>query len=95
MKQLLVTGAAFALLALVYSPAQANCTCQCVNGRMQPLCDSSIDLPPLCPPIVCPIATPSVAPISPPTLPPLGTTSCQQARLCDPYGNCRWQSVCR
>lgn len=29
--------------------AKGGCICQCVNGQMQPLCDSSIDLPPLCP----------------------------------------------
>jgi hypothetical protein len=26
---------------------------------MQPLCDSAIDLPPMCPPTICPIMTPS------------------------------------
>lgn len=30
--------------------ARASCTCQCVNGHMQPLCDNSIDLPPIMPP---------------------------------------------
>jgi hypothetical protein len=73
----------------------AGCTCQCVNGRMQPLCSSSIDLPPICPPAICPITAPSIAPIQPPTLPPLGTSSCRQAQVCDTYGNCRWQQVCR
>jgi len=90
-----VTSLAAAVLLAGSTTAYAECTCQCVNGHMQPLCDSSIDLPPICPPMVCPIATPSIAPISPPTLPPLGTTSCRQARVCDPYGNCRWQEVCR
>lgn len=75
--------------------AWAGCTCQCVDGEMQPLCDSTIDLEPICPPAVCPIASPSIAPIQPPTLPPLGTSSCRQARLCDNFGNCRWQEVCR
>jgi hypothetical protein len=74
--------------------AYAGCTCQCVNGQMQPLCDSSIDLAPICPPTICPITAPSIVPINPPTLPPLGTTSCRQAQVCDPYGNCRWQQVC-
>jgi hypothetical protein len=92
----LLHPAMFALVFILYSTAaHAECTCQCVNGRMQPLCDNSIGVPPICPPTVCPIASPSIAPISPPTLPPLGTTSCQQARVCDPYGNCRWQQVCR
>jgi hypothetical protein len=79
---------------LLSTRAEASCTCQCVDGEMQPLCSSSIDIPPICPPRICPIAGPSIAPINPPTIPPLGTSSCRQARICDPYGNCRWQQVC-
>lgn len=75
--------------------AYAECVCQCVNGQMQPLCQNSIDLPPICPPAICPIASPSIAPINPPTIPPLGTTSCRQARVCDTVGHCQWQQVCR
>jgi hypothetical protein len=82
------------LALLLSAPAEASCTCQCVDGEMQPLCSSSIDIPPICPPRICPIAGPSIAPINPPTIPPLGTSSCRQARICDPYGNCRWQQVC-
>jgi hypothetical protein len=95
MKRSFMTAVCAGLLTLASTALHAGCTCQCVNGRMQPLCDSAIDLRPLCPPTVCPIASPSMAPISPLMLPPLGTNSCQQARLCDPYGNCRWQPVCR
>src|SRR6516165_7957828 len=84
-----------ALLAIPISTARAGCTCQCVNEAMQPLCDSAIDLPPLCPPTLCPLMSPSLAPLNPPTLPPLGTSECHQARVCDQFGNCRWQQVCR
>ena len=80
---------------LTSARVEASCTCQCVNGEMQPLCSSAIDIPPICPPRICPIAGPSIAPINPPTIPPLGTSSCRQARVCDPFGNCRWQQVCR
>lgn len=27
--------------------ANASCSCECVNGQMQALCDSAIDLPPI------------------------------------------------
>jgi hypothetical protein len=86
--------AAVVLLASV-AHANAQCVCQCVDGQMQPLCQSAIDFPPLCPPTICPITSPSIAPIDPPILPPLGTTQCRQARVCDPSGHCRWQQVCR
>lgn len=44
---------AFGATAFLASPAMADCTCECVNGQMQPLCDRSIDLPPICPPTLC------------------------------------------
>ena len=68
-RELIALVAMFAFLfILAYTTvARADCTCECVNGHMQPLCDSSIDLPPICPPTICPIAPPSITPISPPT----------------------------
>ena len=86
---------AFTLLLLGGAAANAGCTCQCVDGQMQPLCGSSMDLPPLCPPTICPLAPPSIAPLNPLTLPPLGTSQCGQAQVCDRSGNCRWQQGCR
>ena len=88
---LLIIGA----VLLLGGRADSSCTCECVDGAMQPLCSNAIDLPPICPPRTCPLATPSIAPINPPTVPPLGTSACRQARLCDQFGNCRWQQVCR
>ena len=84
------------LLDLLWvAPARAACLCQCVDGEMQPLCESTIDLKPICPRAVCFPPPPSLAPLNPATLPPLGATACRQAQLCDSYGNCRWQQVCR
>ena len=94
MKIAIAAIALFSVLLLA-PQAEAGCTCQCVNGQMQPLCDNAIDLPPICPPTICPIMAPSIAPLQAPRLPPLGTTSCRQARVCDQFGNCRWQEVCR
>lgn len=86
---------AIALLLASSIAARAACECQCVDGRMQPLCDSAIDMRPMCPAMLCPMAPPSLAPIAPQTLPPLGTTQCRQARVCDVMGHCGWQEVCR
>lgn len=80
--------------AIMCSDAWASCTCKCVDGEMQPLCQNSFDVPPVCPPAVCSPVPPSVAPIMPPTVPPIGATSCHPAQVCDQYGNCRWQKVC-
>lgn len=29
--------------------AEARCVCRCVNGEVQPICESAIDLPPIRP----------------------------------------------
>ncbi len=86
---------AVALVVGMSAMAHADCTCRCVDGEMQPICDNAIDFRPICPPAICPIDVPSIAPLSPPILPPLGTSSCRQARVCDTRGNCQWQQVCR
>jgi hypothetical protein len=82
------------LLLCLCETAHAACSCQCVDGQVEPLCESAIDLPPLCPPAICPITTPSIPPIMTPAIPPLGTSHCTQARVCDRAGNCQWQRVC-
>jgi hypothetical protein len=38
----------------------ADCVCRCVDGEMQALCNSSIEIAPICPPRVCPIMSPSI-----------------------------------
>ena len=43
---------AYAIIGLA-SPAQAGCTCQCVERADAPLCSSALDLPAICPPTVC------------------------------------------
>jgi hypothetical protein len=73
----------------------AACVCRCVDGVMQPLCDSSIDLPPICPITVCAIAPPSIKPIQPLGNLPIGTSQCSQRQVLNP--NTRqyeWRSVC-
>ena len=90
-----LTLATVAMLSLS-QPGDAACVCRCVNGNMQALCSSSIDLPPICPPTVCPITPPSVAPIQQPRVPPIGTTQCRQAQVVNPQtGRYEWREVCR
>lgn len=88
---LLLTG-----LAISSTNTDASCVCRCVNGEMQALCSSSIDLPPICPPTVCPITPPSIAPIQTPRVPPIGTTVCRQAQVFNQRtGQYEWREVCR
>lgn len=82
-------------LLLLVTHASAACVCRCVDGEMQPLCSSSIDLPPICPLTICGIVPPSIAPIAPPALPPLGTSECHQRQVMNPdTRRYEWQRVC-
>lgn len=76
--------------------ANASCSCECVNGQMQALCDSAIDLPPICPPKICPLPSPRRAPLQSPTLPPIGTSQCWQEQVYNPMLNdYEWQKICQ
>lgn len=73
----------------------ADCECACVNGRVQALCASTLDIQPICPPRVCQITPPSVAPIQQPRVPPVGTRYCQQEQVYNQYsGQYEWREVC-
>ncbi|HEY4986769.1 MAG TPA: hypothetical protein VII39_09130 [Bradyrhizobium sp.] len=80
---------------LVSTTAKASCACRCVDGEMQPLCTSSIDLPPICPMTTCALTPPAIRPIQPPQLPPLGTTQRSQHQVFNPAARrYDWQTVC-
>ena len=73
----------------------AGCYCACMNGVNQPFCESTLDLPPLCPPRICPIETPSIEPLPSLDLPPIGTTYCEEEQVYDDYeGRYVWREVC-
>jgi hypothetical protein len=77
-------------LALAFSPAgYADCYCEYINGVMQPMCGSSLDLRPTC-------ATTTYVPAytARPVLPPLRAESCRPAMICNGHGFCRWRWVC-
>ena len=92
MKKLLLT----LVLSLTSFGTYAACSCQCVNGQMQPICNNSMDMPPMCPPTMCPMTPPSVAPISPSTMPPLGTSQCSNEQVLNQYTRqYEWKRICR
>jgi hypothetical protein len=96
MCRLICSAAVVLCAAVLVNDASASCVCRCVNGEVQALCSSSIDLPPICPPRVCPITPPSVAPIQAPRVPPIGTTVCRQAQVFNQRtGQYEWREVCR
>jgi hypothetical protein len=89
----LLLAAVFELL--LTAEARASCVCRCVDGATQPLCESSIDLPPICPATVCAFVPPSIKPVQPPAIPPLGTSQCSQREVLNPTTRqYEWRNVC-
>ena len=90
-----ILGLVIAGTLFVPHSATAGCICVCMNGQNQPLCDNSLDLPPICPPRVCPIEPPSIQPITPPRIPPVGTSVCTTELVWDDYqAQYVWREVC-
>jgi hypothetical protein len=76
--------------------AEAACSCHCVNGQVQALCTSPMDIQPICSPTICPIVPPSIRPIETPRLPPIGTTQCSNQQVYNPYTRqYEWKQLCR
>ena len=85
------------LLGIVAAPVRslASCVCRCVDGEVVPICTSSLEIPPICPPRICPIVPPAIPPIQPPVIPPVGTTRCEQRQV---WSETRqqyvWREIC-
>ncbi len=75
--------------------ATAACICQCVNGHVEAICQSAIDLKPICSPTLCPLVPPSLKPIESPTVPPIGTSQCHNQQVWNPsLGRYEWVRLC-
>jgi hypothetical protein len=91
-KIFLISLFSFILTESLYS----SCRCACVNGQVQAICTSSIDLKPICSPRICPIQTPSIRPIQTPVLPPIGTSNCRKEQVYnDNTYRYEWKTVCQ
>jgi hypothetical protein len=71
--------------------SRAGCFCEFINGVLQPMCGSSLELRPRCgaPVREWSVAVPVLAPP-----PPLRVESCKPAALCNRHGFCRTKWVC-
>ncbi len=94
--QICAVGVLFFGVVAMPKPAESRCQCSCVNGQVVALCESTLDIEPICPPRVCPIVTPSVRPIDPPRVPPIGTKNCSSEQVYNSAtGRYEWQEVCQ
>lgn len=95
MKAMLILALFCFLGLLAPTSGLADCVCQCVNGQVVPLCDSTLDIKPICAPRICPITPPSVEPINPPVIPPIGTKTCSMEQVYNEWtGTYEWKQVC-
>lgn len=84
----------FIILFFKPNKLEAACKCMCVDGEMQPICTSAIDIPPPCIGI-CSIAPPSIPPITAPKIPPIGTSKCEMRQVKNPNSaSYQWKEVC-
>ena len=73
----------------------AYCSCECVNGQVQALCSSSLDIKPICAPRICPIVNPSIKPFDPIKIPPIGTQTCTNMQVYNQYTyTYEWEEIC-
>ena len=83
-----------ALLALPFDMI-ADCQCVCMEGEVQAVCSSTLDIKPICAPRVCPITPPAVEPVQTPRVPPIGTKTCVQKQVYNEItGAYEWKEVC-
>lgn len=95
MKSLLAIGALLLGIFMAVDEAMAACQCVCVSGEVRPICSSTLDVRPICPPRVCPIVTPSVEPIQRPRVPPVGTKQCVQRQVYNERAQrYEWREIC-
>ena len=74
---------------------RADCTCACVNGSVQAICSSAIDMKPICGAQLCPLPPTSLQPLTSMHLPPLGTSHCRPKQVFDPnVGQYVWKELC-
>jgi len=69
------------IMLLIVTNSYAGCRCVCMDGQVQAVCSSTLDIAPICTPRICPIETPSIAPIRTPKVPPIGTSGCVQKNV--------------
>lgn len=81
---------------LLAGPALASCGCTCVNGQPKAVCQSSLDVAPVCSPRICAIPPLGVRPSETPRTPPVGAKQCRMEQVLNRASNrYEWQQVCR
>ncbi|WP_186267794.1 hypothetical protein [Burkholderia gladioli] len=82
--------------AVLSQIALADCECRCVDGQVQAICSSTLDMRPMCAPQICPMRSLQMQPMTPMSMPPVGTSSCTMRQVYNPYSHqYEWQKLCQ
>jgi len=88
-------AATFLVIWITPTAAVADCVCECVNGTVQALCESTTDRRPYCAYQGCPTPNYSTPPVGSQRTLPLGTTSCQPVQVYNQQTmRYEWVEVC-
>jgi hypothetical protein len=94
-RRLISIATAPALGAVFFAtPAGASCQCLCINGEVEAVCSSALDVHPICAPRICPIVPPAVRPIDPLRIPPIGASKCRSEQVWNGQKYV-WVEICR
>jgi len=92
----LCVAAVLVLLAALSGAAGAACVCRCLDGKAQPVCSSSTDIPPLCNTTACPMSPPRVSPQDALQPKPTVKPGCKIRQVYNPEtGRHEWGQICR
>jgi hypothetical protein len=93
----LAIGVAAVLLAFG-GPASAACSCQCVDGKVQSICESSLDPHTSCEFKLCERPMPGQKPLEDHSIlvPPTGTSHCESKQVWnEEKREYEWRKLCR
>ena len=91
----LCVAATLVALPSLSGAAGASCVCRCLNGKAQPVCSSSTDIPPLCSATTCPMSTPRVSPQDAQQPKPAVKPGCTIRQVYNPQtGRHEWGQIC-
>lgn len=75
--------------------AWATCRCVCINGEVDAVCSSALDIKPICTLRICPLTPLSITPIQMPRIPPIGTSQCKQKQVYNEFTRkYEWREIC-
>jgi hypothetical protein len=78
----------------ISTAAYANCSCICVNGQNQAVCDYNTERAPICGPRYCANVQVQMPEPLIPQIPAVGQGSCHSALVTLPSGNMAWRQIC-